>query len=55
MITARDEVAMMFGEVGESKKDYTVVKSMRFEGDMTGEYMAFADLTQVDSNIPVND
>jgi len=48
---SEDEVAMMFGEVGESKKDYTVVKSMRFEGDITGEYMAFADLTQVDSNI----
>ena len=46
-----DEVAMMFGEIGESKSNYTVVKSMRFDGDFTGEYMAFADLSQVDSNI----
>ena len=47
---SEDEVAAMFAACGESKKDYTVIKSMHFAGD-DSEYMAFADLTQVDSNI----
>lgn len=44
-----EEVAAMFGVCGESKNQFTVVKSMRF--DEGKEYMTFADLSQVDSNI----
>lgn len=44
---SEEEVASMFEAIGEDKKSYTVVRSMRFDE----EYMAFADLSQVDSNI----
>lgn len=46
-----EEDVSVFSEFGDAKSNYTVVKSMRFDGDFTGEYMAFADLSQVDSNI----
>jgi len=40
----------MFAACGDSKKDYTIIKSMHFDG-VDKEYMAFADLSQVDSDI----
>lgn len=40
-----EKVAMMFEEVGEPKKDFTIVKSMKFDKQF------FADLSQVDSDI----
>jgi len=45
-----EEVAAMFAACGDSKKDYTIIKSMHFDG-VDKEYMAFADLSQVDSDI----
>ncbi len=45
-----EEVAAMFAACGDSKKDYTIIKSMHFDG-IDKEYMAFADLSQVDSDI----
>ena len=45
-----DFAAMQFAEVGEPKSNYTVIKSLKFSG-LEGEYMSFADLSQVDSNI----
>lgn len=44
-----DEAAEMFAQFGESKKDYIVVKSFSFDGNVNHE--AFADLSQIDSNI----
>lgn len=42
-----EQVAMMFEEIGETRSNYHVVKSMKFdEVDMN-----FADLSQVDANI----
>lgn len=46
-----EDVAEMFSQVGEEKQNFHVVKSMTFDGDFNTEYMAFADLSQVDSNI----
>ena len=42
-----DEVSAMFAACGEPKKDYTVIRSMSFDG----QEMAFADLSQIDSDI----
>ena len=45
-----EEVAAMFSAIGEDKKNYTIVRSMSFS-DVDAVPMAFADLSQVDSNI----
>lgn len=45
-----EDVAAMFALCGESKQDFTIVKSLSFEETDTYP-MAFADLSQVDSNI----
>lgn len=42
-----EQVAMMFEEIGETKSNFHVVKSMKFD-DVD---MSFADLSQVDANI----
>lgn len=45
-----DEVAMMFETIGDSKSNYHILKSVKFDGEFT-EKMAFADLSQTDSEI----